>query len=375
MRDYQKNPPKVCIICHGLGSGGIESFVVSLATGLKKKAFDVKLVMALDDNGIPQFREQEIEETGIEMFRTSDLGTVKRLFNHCIRLYKYLQENHFDVVHTNMSLLNGINLAIAWAAGVKIRVAHAHAIGSERSARGKVNVVDFIYQRMMRRFIQIFANRKCGCSKAVVQDSYSSRSCKGKYVINNGFDIDAFSQCAGAPAEKDPKVLITVGRLVPVKKPGFTIRIMDILGKQGYVLMWVGSGELEEQICLDIAKRGLSKSITMLGARKDINSLLKTASVFLLPSISEGLSIAALEAQAAGLPCVISDTVPQEVDCGLCTFLSLDESPDVWAETIDSIAAGKTTQKLDADKIEKFSTDYMLKQVVEMYRLPCYTDR
>lgn len=372
MRDYQKNPPKVCIICHGLGSGGIESFIVSLAIGLKKTAFDVELVMALDDNGIPQFREQEIEEADIEMFRTSDLGSVTRCFKHMVKLYRYLKSNKFDIVHSNMNMFNGINLAIAWFAGVSVRVAHAHAVESERRSG---SITQRVYKTAMRLLMVLFANRKCAVSMPAAESSYGKNAVKtGKVlVINNGINIKRFAKVN----EKNglSKALITVGRLVAIKNPEFIIQIMSALKEKEYTLTWVGSGELEEKIHSDIEKNGLTDSITMLGARKDIDRLLQTASVFLLPSISEGLSIATLEAQAAGLPCVISDTVPQEVDCGLCTFLSLDESPDVWAETIDSIAAGKTTQKLDADKLKKFSTDYMLKQVVDMYRLPCYTDR
>lgn len=368
MRDYKKNPPKVCIICHGLGSGGIESFVVSLATGLKKKMFDVKLVMALDDNGISQFREQEIEEAGIEMFRTSDLGSVTRCFKHMVKLYRYLKSNKFDIVHSNMNMFNGINLAVAWFAGVTVRVAHAHAVESERRSG---SIARRVYKTAMHLLILFFANRKCAVSLPAAESSYGKNAVKtGKVlVINNGIDIRKFAKVN----EKNylSKSLITVGRLVAIKNPEFIIQIMSALKEKKYTLIWVGSGELEEKIHSDIEKKGLTNSITMLGARKDIDRLLQTASVFLLPSISEGLSIATLEAQAAGLPCVISDTVPQEVDCGLCTFLSLDESPDVWAEKKDSIVTGRTVKKLDADKLQKFSVDYMVEQVIEMYGLPC----
>ena len=119
MKNTRGDALKVCLIAHGLGSGGVEAFIVSLATGLRNKGFDVKLVTSDDDNGIPQFREQEIKNANIEIFRTNDLDKVSKWFTHMRRLYKYLKQNRFDVVHSNMNMFNGVNLAVAWFAGVK----------------------------------------------------------------------------------------------------------------------------------------------------------------------------------------------------------------------------------------------------------------
>ena len=361
------SPQKVCLICHGLGSGGIESFIVTLATGLKKRDYDVKLVMALDDNGVPQFREQDISNAGIEMFRTSDLGSIKRLCKHVVRLYKYLKKNDFDIVHSNMNMLNGLNLAIAWLAGVKIRVAHAHAVSSERNVGGKTDIIGHSYKLIMRLLVSLFANRKCGCSIPAVEYSYGRKSI-GKanvWVINNGIDIETFLSRDNKP--HSTKTLITVGRLVPIKNPELILQIMHILKDKGYKLIWVGAGELEENIRSEIQKLGLSQCITMLGARNDVNQLLQNASMFLLTSFSEGLSIATIEAQAAGLPCVISEAVPMEVDCGLCTFVSTNKSPETWAETIDTLATRDKAMALDMKKLEKFGVDHMIGQMIAMY--------
>lgn len=362
-----ESPKKVCVICHGLGSGGIESFVVNLAKGLKARKYDVKLAMALDEKGIQQFREKEIENAGIEMFRTCDLGSLKRLYKHSIRLFYYLKENQFDIVHSNMSLLNGLNLAIAWLAGVKIRVAHAHAIGSERSAHGKLNILDYIYQRVMRSMISIFANRKCGCSQAVVEDSYGKQRVNqlNIYVVNNGVDLSVFT-----PRDQtahNTKTLITVGRLAPVKNPQLIIQIMCILKDKGYTLNWVGGGELEADINKEIHRLNLSSCINMMGTRKDVNLLLQAANAFLLPSFSEGLSIATIEAQAVGLPCIVSDAIPEEVNCGLCKFVSLKESPEKWAEAIDDIVCRKEKLSLDMRLLKRFSTDYMVERICSIY--------
>ena len=74
----------------------------------------------------------------------------------------------------------------------------------------------------------------------------------------------------------------------------------------------------------------------LTGRRNDIPACLKAADVFLFPSIFEGLGIVLLEAQAAGLLCMASDRVPEEVDLGLGSVLfeALETSPAIWAKTI-----------------------------------------
>lgn len=364
-------PLKVCLVCHGLGCGGIESFIVSLATGLKDRGFDVKLAMALDDNGISQFREKEIADAGIEMFRTCDQGSVKRICTHLLRLFRYLKCNDFDVVHSNMNRLNGLNLAVAWLAGVKVRVAHSHAlVGSEGDLdnRNRLrNIYIYIYRIITNFAVMIFANRKCGCSSLATQFAYGEKSLgtRNTYVIYNGISLNKFVSdrlcCTGG------KRLITVGRLVPIKNPNLILEIMCALKEKGYTLMWVGGGNLEDQIRAKVHELGLSDCVSMLGVRNDVDLLLRNADLFLLPSLMEGLSIATIEAQAAGLPCVVSDGVPNEVDCGLCEFVPIRASAEKWAETIELIISGETTLKLDRNKLNRFNEEYTVEQTIAMY--------
>lgn len=367
---YRPNRPlKICIICHGLGAGGIESFVVSLASNLKNRGNDVKIVMALDDNGYEQLWEKTIRDANIETFRTCDQGTPKRIFKHLMLLYNYLKTNRFDIVHSNMSRLNGLNLAISFFAGVKIRVAHSHAVvGSEGDLNSRKSFAKGIYHIVTYLATMIFANRKCGCSLSATQYAYGKNSIKRKnvFVIYNGIDIDSFSHYDSA--SRSGKTIITVGRIVPIKNPEFILRIMCELKSKGYNLVWVGSGSLDDEIHKKAVVYGLSECVSFLGVRGDIPQLLFQADAFLLTSLSEGLSIATIEAQAAGLPCIVSTGVPIEVNCGLCEFISLDESPQEWATRINEIVSGHKMLKLDKDKLERFSVNHMVEQTLMMYK-------
>ena len=99
-----------------------------------------------------------------------------------------------------------------------------------------------------------------------------------------------------------------------------------------------------------IRDRGLTDCVQFLGVREDINELMQAFDLFLLPSLFEGLPVTMVEAQASGLPCVISDKVPIQCDItGNVQVVALEEQPKVWAEKILQYAEGferKDTQEL-----------------------------
>lgn len=102
------------------------------------------------------------------------------------------------------------------------------------------------------------------------------------------------------------------------------------------VLLLVGTGPLEPDIQKKVEQEGLSGRVVFAGYRKDVPALLQAMDVFCLPSRFEGLGIVLVEAQAAGLPCLISQAVPEEgVLTGLVTKLPLARS--LWAEKIRSL--------------------------------------
>ena len=104
-----------------------------------------------------------------------------------------------------------------------------------------------------------------------------------------------------------------------------------------YKLLLIGNGELEKEVINKIEELKLKENVKVLGVRKDVNEILQSIDMFLLPSFHEGLPVTLVEAQGAGLKCFISDTVTKEIDleCGLTEFISLKSSSEEWAEIID----------------------------------------
>lgn len=117
-----------------------------------------------------------------------------------------------------------------------------------------------------------------------------------------------------------------------------------------------------------VAKLGLSSAVKFLGIRDDIQNLMHAMDLFLFPSLFEGLPVVLIEAQAAGLKCLVSDAITRESDVSeRVQFMSLKQPPDVWAsEVLSSTYEHEDTSEMlrtngyDTDSMTKWLTDYYL---------------
>lgn len=361
---------KLFIMSHGLSANGIDSFVVNIVKGFNREKYDISVVLALDE-GVRQLREDEVLEAGAKIYRTCDLGSIKRMLIHAKKLYRILKEHKPDIFHTNMDLLNGINLSIAWLAGVPVRVCHSHTSSSQYEEKKGKHFAVGIYRFAMKKLCGLFANKKCGCSSNAMEYLYNRNweSKKHTYIVNNGIDTLKYSKSPRTPYTNGKHTIITVGRLSNTKNPFFALNVIEALYKirQDFVYIWVGVGDLLDAVQNMIVEKGLQECAFLAGVRNDVEDVLYRCDVFLLPSLFEGLPIALIEAQAAGLPCVISDTITREIDCGACHFESLDEPASHWAQALSDIMDGKISYMIDPEKLEKFDTSYTIKQLEATY--------
>ncbi len=124
---------------------------------------------------------------------------------------------------------------------------------------------------------------------------------------------------------------------------------------------------MQDQIRRIAAQRGVENSVHLLGNRKDVDALMKNHDYFIFPSISEGLGLALLEAQASGLDCFISDGIPKTANCGKCLEISLNLSASEWAKTIvDFINSGQNLE-IDTDKLLEFDIRRMGNELMQLY--------
>lgn len=380
MKESLQQKKRLCFLSNGLVWGGTDTFAVNLIKGLDKDKYDVTVALSIDieDDNL-SLREQEILTAGAKTVRTSSInkGFGKKL-KHFVRLYKLLKKGKFDIFHTNVDLFNGPNLFVAWLAGVKVRVCHSHNAQQERSAGKKKGFIISVYQFIMRKLCWRFSNRRCGCSEQALDFLFKDKWKKDQRatVINNGIDINLYHQQINK-AEKlselgllpNVKYILTVGRLSRQKNPMMIVDVIYELSKfrSDCELLWVGVGEMQDQISSKVYDYGISDKVHLLGRRDDVNHLMQISDAFLFPSIFEGLGIVLVEAQAANLPCLVSDIVPPEVDCGGCKFISLNSSSELWAKQLSEIINDKDILKVNQQKLNEFSIENMVRQVDKMY--------
>lgn len=368
---------RVCILQNGLARGGTDTFVVNLCKAIDKNHFEVTVVNP-DLRPEKMVREQDIIDAGATLLRTSPLLGIGSKIKHFWRLYKILRRGKYDVFQTNIDLFNGPQLFVAWLAGVPVRCCHSHNTMQQKSIVNGMTISIRLYQRLMKWMCWTFSNRRSGCSEAAMDFLFSGRNWRQQnypIIVNNGIDINRFR----IPVDVDRKKadigltakhhIVTVGRIIPQKNPLFIAESFCKLCKKrnDVDFVWIGIGDKLEECKAILKKNGCLNRVHFLGSRTDVNEILACCDMFYMPSVFEGLGIVIIEAQAAGLPCLCSDTVPKEANCGAVQYMSLDKSLTDWADAMSAILDGKTILKTDESKIQAFSISHMAEQMMQIF--------
>lgn len=163
-------------------------------------------------------------------------------------------------------------------------------------------------------------------------------------IFNNAIDLERFRfnpsirESVRRELGLEGKFVIGhAGRFCIQKNHDFLIDVFAEVYRQrnDAVLVLVGNGELFDEVKAKVHRLGLDNAVVFLGVRGDVDRLYQAMDVFVLPSRYEGLGIVNIEAQTAGLPCVVSDVVPLEAKMtDQIIFLPLYKNADKWAEWI-----------------------------------------
>ena len=369
---------KICILQNGLARGGTDTFVVNLCNGLDKEKFEVTVVNP-SNKPESRAREQEVLDAGCRILRTSPLGAgMLSQIRHFKLLYKILRRGRYDVFHTNIDLFNGINLFIAWLARVPVRVCHSHNTRQNKELVGGRTWTIKVYQNVMRWMCWHFSNRRTGCSPEAMDFLYKGHDWKSdsnSSVVFNGIDLKRFQKIIDVDKKRDELGLgakfnvLTVGRMIAQKNPFFIIDVFSELCKHrdDVDFVWVGTGSMVQDVKKRIEEKGLQSRMHLLGERDDVPSVMKCCDAFLMPSVFEGLGIVLIEAQVLGLPCLVSDTIPDMANCGACKQMSLTEATKKWAETLGDIIDKRIILKTENEKLVSFSVENMVRQMTEVF--------
>ena len=356
---------RVGILMHGLGADGIDTLFANLSSCWNKSQFDITYLLAVD-NGQKQFWEDKVLQNGIKVVHISDLDG-KKLYHWPRNLAEVLREyGPFDTIHVNMDMLNGINLLVAKKAGIKNRICHSHVSKNTAPDNALQAIIKAMYLLVMKSWMKKFSTYRVACS--VLAGDYFFG--KGNFLtIFNGIDLSKFKKPSCRAKTANKHVFCTVGRIDLPKNPFFIVEIVNELFLLNFPIefKWVGSGSRDSEIKEYVKTLPAKNVISFLGVRDDVENVLAQCSYFLFPSKYEGFGLVAVEAQAAGLDCFVSDTVPVDIDCGKCKFISLKKTAAEWAKEIMEYIHGEEKMKLDEEKLNRFDIKYMAEKLQDLY--------
>ena len=352
----------------GLGYGGVESVIMSIVRNLSHRyTFDL-----LTNTGTEKAYDKEFESFGGKIFRVpfyeggwhfrQRLDYYIRGYYLYIKALEVIRENMpYQAVHCNNGNEGGIVLAAAKKAGVPVRIMHSHAVFSPDTFIRKIITEKY------RRLIMKNATCLLGCSETACSLFYENKHNK---IIYNSYDSKKFSRVEVETIAPHPLKLIQVGRYEQVKNQIFSLNILkcllsvfpdatlDLVGGQG--------GEAESALKCVAMDLGITDNVRFYRADADIPALLKQSDLFLLPSLSEGFGIVLIEAQAVGLKCYASNTVPAVTNCGGVDYLSLEDGASRWAQKIIAdYEAGKCMPRMY--DCTKYAVDNVMNEYIKVY--------
>ncbi|BBH19564.1 putative glycosyltransferase EpsF [Paenibacillus baekrokdamisoli] len=340
------SPHKIKVL-HVVGKmhpGGIETLLMNVYRQTDREKFEFHFAVQTEEKA---FYDDEIEALGGTIIRQPHPQRGMRKFKKALEA-NMRKNGPYAAVHSHIFGFSGYVLKIADGLGVPVRISHSHTVHSHRNK----SLVRRIYTLYMQQLIRNHATKMLGCSRDACESLYGKK-CWGDdrvHVFPNAISLEPYESLPadrgmlrvklGLGGGNDP-LFVHIGRFVQQKNHSFLIdRFAEYVEANPRAkLLLVGDGPQRPEIEAKVQRLGLSQRIEFLGLRKDIPELLGAADGFILPSLFEGLGIVLIEAQAAGIPCLVSEGVPEEADMQLGLFhkLQLSDDPNLWLKGLQQL--------------------------------------
>lgn len=339
----------LCVLS-SLNAGGAETYLMKLYRTIDRSKYQMDFCINVNEKC---FYEDEVIRLGGKIFRIPYKSASLKEFKK--GLYGVVHDNKYEfVLRVTSNTMGLMDLKIAKKAGARLCSAR-----SSNSSDG--NGIKSLAAHMLGRALYgKYADVKIAPSDLAAKYTFGQRAYRNGDVkiLHNAVDLKRFYFDKASAidirkefAVEDTRIIGHIGRFSEQKNHFFLLKVFAEIHSidPNTVLMLVGQGELEEEIRHKAAKMGLSDHIIFTGVRPDIAGILSAMDVFVFPSLYEGMPNTVIEAQATGLPCLISDTITEEANItGSVKYMSLRCSEREWAETALQMI---NTEREDTKKI------------------------
>ena len=373
---------KVMQLVPTMSTGGAETLVKDYALLIDSKQFEVQVVVL--DHHYDSLNEKLLEENNIKTTylgevlygERTDLNLLQKIKKRLYRYYylrKLVMQEKPDIIHVHLVLDKYLHFLPIKKQNIAL-IYTVHNVVENYFCKDKKNKRKYKEYKECQRLID-----KYDMTLIALHD-FMNRQLRDFFhtdkvvTVNNGVQVEKFSRKlfnrekirSDLGFELSDFVVGNIGRMHPQKNHDLILDIfMKVLEtKNNAKLLLVGKGEREEYVRSKVRELQIQDKVVMLKNRPDIPELMSAMDVFLLPSLYEGFPVALVEAQAAGLPCVVSDTITKEsVLTKQVQMIGLDESVWKWADAICNANYSETA----ADEMADYDIKNCIKKLENVY--------
>ncbi len=324
---------RVLVVGLTAGIGGVENFICNINEFIDKEKYRMDF---LTHQNINEMYKSRIILDGGNIYQIT--GIKDNLIKCVVEMIRFYKKNSdIDIVHLHECTAVYFVYVLPLLFNKKIKlIVHSH------NGEGEGHIFHKVFQKVQNKRL----NRKCACSNIAAEWMFGRKSddCR---IIHNGinvqkyrFDNNARKHIRDLLNVRDKYVIGSIARFEHQKNHMKILRIFKEYLKidQDACLILVGSGSEFDNVVEVIKEEKMESNVFLLGNRKDIPQLLMGFDVMLMPSLYEGLPFVVLEAQATGLPVLLSDTVSEEVDLTSLIYReSLKKNDEIWAKDLHEI--------------------------------------
>ena len=352
--------------------GGVESFLLNYYRHIDREKIQFDF---LCNSHNPVAYEDELIKLGGRTFHIAARSQSYQLYQEELKQVFDERANEWDAIWVNVCSLANIDyLKMAKKYGITKRIIHSH---NSQNMDGKLRV---LLHKLNRWSIKNIATDFWACSEDAAKWFYSDDTLKKSIVIRNAIDVNRvqFDEEKRKETRKkygweDQFVIGNIGRLHFQKNQTFCLDVFShyIKNNPDSVMVFVGQGEDEQKLKTKTQELGIEDKVYFVGVQKDIQAWLSCFDLFLFPSLFEGLSVVALEAQANGVPVLASkDVIPVEVKMNdNFVFLDLNRTVEEWCRGMNEVyALGRREHEAIKTKfIEKgYDIEHEVKKLEEL---------
>lgn len=359
---------KLLCIVGGMNAGGAETFLMKIFRTLDKSKYCMDFCVAINYKG---YYDDEIEKNGGVIHHIPP--KTKNPFSSFIEIRKIVREGKYNSVlrisQNSMSCIDLVSAKIGGATILGFRSSNSGTCGTQFE-----DMMHFCF----RPIVNIVSTVKIAPSTEAADFMFGENNVKKGLVeiLHNGLDVEKFRFDKTKRDElrkilnvEDKYVIGHIGRFNKQKNHEFLIKVFARIKsrKQNVHLLLVGEGNTESNIRKMVVENNLQDSVTFLGVRSDVESLMMAFDVLFLPSVFEGMPNVAIEAQCTGLPCKLSDVITKEAKItDLVEFIGLDDY-DRWVESVCAISQNDDIKNREQYAMQVKQKGYSIQDVRDRF--------